>query len=215
MKKTAWIVVLGLIGLLYVLSSIPGLQVLPVLRQLNQLMTGLDLTLTHLAEWLAAHIPINFYELGPIDQVMQDFLDYVRENPTAIEFLLRKIAHVVVFAVLTVALFFLLYQYIPSALLSIGISFLGGFVLAVLDEYRQSFVPGRIASPVDVFINMIGVTLAVMLILFALLITSGQRQRYFQYRGLVKKQDQQQAAKQVSLKKASGRYRKETGSVEK
>jgi len=179
MKKTAWIVVLGIIALVYTASSIPGLRVLPILRHLNHLASGLDITFVRLAEWLAARIPLNFGELAYMDTVLQDFLTYVRENPVIIEFFLRKMAHVVVFFFLTLALFFLLYQYISSAALAVALSFAGGFLLAVLDEFRQSFVPGRVASPVDVFIDMIGVTLAVLLIVFSLMITSGERQRFF------------------------------------
>lgn len=179
MRKTAWAIVLALIAFLYTASSIPGLQVLPVLRQLNRLAAQMDVTFVRLAEWLAGRIPLNFGELAYIDTVTQDFLAYVRENPVVIEFFLRKMAHVAVFFVLTLALFFLLYQYIARASVAVLLSFAGGFVLAVLDEYRQSFVPGRVASPVDVFVDMIGVTLAVLLIVFALVLTSGQRRQFF------------------------------------
>lgn len=187
MRKTAWFVVLGLIAFLYAASSIPGLRVLPVLRQLFSVGSGFDAMYAWLAQWIATKIPLNFSELAYMDQVMQDFLVYVRENPVVIEFFLRKLAHVFVFFIITIALFFLLYQYIHSAALALILSFLGGFVLAVLDEFRQSFVPDRVASAVDVFVDMIGVTLGVLLIVFSLVITSGGRQRYFQK---TKKSDQ-------------------------
>lgn len=180
MRKTAWFVVLGLIAFLYAASSIPGLRVLPVLRQLFYVGAGFDAMYAWLAQWIATKIPLNFSELAYMDQVMQDFLVYVRENPVVIEFFLRKLAHVFVFFIITIALFFLLYQYIHSAALALVLSFLGGFVLAVLDEFRQSFVPDRVASAVDVFVDMIGVTLGILLIVFSLIITSGGRQRYFQ-----------------------------------
>lgn len=179
MRKTAWFFVLGLITLLYISSSIPGLRVLPVLRNLFSIGAGVDGMYAWMARWIATRIPLNFSELAYMDQVMQDFFVYVRENPVIIEFFLRKVAHVFVFFVITIALFFLLFQYIHSAALALLLSFLGGFLLAVLDEFRQSFVPGRVASAVDVFIDMIGVSLGVLLIIFALLITSGKRQRYF------------------------------------
>ncbi len=180
MRKTAWFVVLGLIAFLYAVSSIPGLRVLPVLRQLFYVGAGFDAFYAWLAQWIATKIPLNFSELAYMDQVMQDFLAYVRENPVVIEFFLRKLAHVFVFFIITLALFFLLYQYIHNAALALIFSFIGGFVLAALDEFRQSFVPDRVASTVDVFVDMIGVSLAVILIIFSLIITSSGRQRYFQ-----------------------------------
>ncbi len=180
MRKTAWFIVIGLIALLYTASSIPGLRVLPVLRQLFHLGSSFDFIYAWAAQWIAGRIPLNFNELAYMDHVMQDFFVYVRENPVIIEFFLRKVAHVFVFFVLTLALFFLLYQYIHSAALALFLSFAGGLVLAILDEYRQSFVPERVASAVDVFVDMIGVTMAVLLIVFSLIITSRGRHRYFQ-----------------------------------
>ncbi|SMP61969.1 VanZ family protein [Anoxynatronum buryatiense] len=210
MRKTAWLAVVGLIAFLYTASSIPGLRVLPVLRHLNQLAAGMDMTFIRLADWLAARIPLNFGELGHLDTVTQDFLSYVRENPVVIEFFLRKLAHVGVFFLITLALFFLLYQYIASATLSIVLSFMGGFVLAVLDEYRQSFVPDRVASPVDVMIDMVGVSMAVLLIIFSLIITSGERQRFFRHGGLKKKLKKHRGPGRLSPagRRLSGKWQK-------
>ena len=206
MRKTAWAIVLALIAFLYTASSIPGLQVLPVLRQVNRMAARLDISFVKLAEWIAGRIPLNFGELAYIDTVTRDFLAYVRENPVVIEFFLRKMAHVTVFFILTLALFFLLYQYITRASVAVLLSFVGGFALAVLDEYRQSFVPGRVASPVDVFVDMIGVTLAVLLIVFALVLTSGQRKQLFPVKGLKSKG---KTATRIP-QKMNGTYRKDS-----
>ena len=205
MRKTAWLVVLGLIGFIYVVSSIPGLRVLPILRQITSIASGFDYVVEGLSEWIARQIPLNFGELAYIDTVMQDFLAYIRENPILIEFFLRKLAHVVVFFFLTIALFFLLYQYISRASLAILLSYIAGFTLAVLDEFRQSFVPDRVASAVDVFINMIGVTLAVFVIVFSLIITSGERYRYFKHKGVLKKYQRRRLGFSSKL---SGKYKK-------
>ena len=179
MRKTAWLVVLALLALLYTASSIPGLRVLPVLRHLYSLSAGFDGIFSWVARWIARRIPLNFDELAYMDLVMQDFLMYVRDNPVIIEFFLRKLAHIFVFFVITLALFFLLSQYLYNTSLAVLFSFIGGFLLALLDEFRQSFVPDRVASAVDVFVDMIGVMLAILLILFSLLITNGDRQRNF------------------------------------
>ncbi|SDY52725.1 VanZ family protein [Tindallia californiensis] len=187
MRKTAWFLVLGIIGFLYIASSIPGLRVLPVLRQLTHIATGFDYIFQSLSEWIAKRIPLDFGELAYIDAVMRDFLTYIRENPVLIEFFLRKLAHVIIFFFLTIAIFILLYQYISKASIAMILSFFLGFVLAVLDEFRQSFVPGRVASAVDVFIDMIGVSLGILFILFALIITSGERYRFLKHKKMKKK----------------------------
>ncbi len=176
-KKSAWLIVLALLATLYFLSSIPGLRVLPVLSTINAIMVSLDLTFVRFSEWLAAQVPGDVAELYFIDKVTRDFLDYARDNPVIIEFLLRKLAHVVVFFVITIALFFLIYQYIKGPTAAVILSFVAGGIVASLDEYRQTFVDGRHGSIVDVFINMIGVSLAICLIMFSLFITSSGRKR--------------------------------------
>ena len=171
MRKRAWIIVLFMISFLYILSSIPGLKVLPVLRYVNSVLLGFDLSVVRLSEWIASKLPLDFSELHRIDTLTRDFLIYAREHPLIIEFFLRKMAHITIFFVITIALFYLLHQYIRSSALTVLISFIGGGGLAYLDEYRQTFVDGRVGSSVDVFIDMLGVSLAICLIAFSLFIT--------------------------------------------
>ncbi|OEF96711.1 VanZ family protein [Desulfuribacillus alkaliarsenatis] len=180
MRARAWIIVILLIGGLYFLSSIPGLRVLPVLSSINSAMSNIDFLIVRLSEWLAAKVPLNFGELRHIDTLTQDFLAYARDNPIIIEFFLRKVAHVVVFFIITIALFFLYHQYIKSSKISVALAFISGGIIAFVDEYRQSFVDGRVGSTVDVFIDMIGVTLATCLIVFSLFLTKAGRQRFYQ-----------------------------------
>jgi VanZ family protein len=76
--------------------------------------------------------------------------------------LLRKLAHVTEYAVLT-ALWW-------RALRALGISrpLAGAVVVALLyavsDEFHQTFVDGRNGTPVDVLIDAIGMTVAALLI---------------------------------------------------
>lgn len=178
MRKGAWVVFLVLLATLYFLSSIPGLRVLPVLSAINTVMARVDLGIVQLSEWFAAHLPIESSELRHIDTVTADFLAYARENPVIIEFFLRKLAHIFIFFIITIALFFLLHQYIKNSVLAVGLAFVGASVLAAVDEYRQSFVAGRVGSVIDVFIDLIGITLATSLILFALFLTRTGRRRF-------------------------------------
>ncbi len=175
MRKGAWVVFLLLVVTLYFLSSIPGLRVLPVLSAVHRAMSRVDLGVAQFSQWFASRLPIDTHELRHIDTVTADFLAYARDNPIIIEFLLRKLAHIFVFFIITIALFFLLHQYLKSSALAVGLAFVGATILAALDEYRQSMVAGRVGSLLDVGIDMIGITIATLLIIFALFLTRSGR----------------------------------------
>ncbi len=179
MKKKAWLITLFLLAALYFISSIPGLRVLPVLNQINSILVSLDLTFVRLSQWLASLLPLDFSELGHIDTLTEDVLTYARENPVIIEFFLRKVAHVVVYFIITLALFFLFHQYFRNSTVSVILSFLAAGTIGYFDEYRQTFVEGRYGSMVDVFINFIGISLATCLILFSFFITRRGREKFF------------------------------------
>jgi len=176
MRKKAWIIALLIIGLLFFLSSIPSLRVVPLIKQANQLLVRYDLTVTRFAQWIASRLPMEPNELRPLERISNDFYRYARENPVIIEFFLRKIAHVIIFFMITLALFLVAHQYIRRSSLAVFTSFMGGGLLAFLDEYRQTFVDGRFGSWIDVMIDMTGVTLGVCLIIFSLLITKRRPQ---------------------------------------
>ncbi len=71
------------------------------------------------------------------------------------DLLLRKLAHVAEFAVLGVLL--------VRALGRAGVGFALGALYAVSDELHQAFVPGRMGSPLDVAIDVVGVACGVLL----------------------------------------------------
>ena len=71
------------------------------------------------------------------------------------DLVLRKIAHAAEFAVLGALL--------VRALLAPWPAFLLGAAYAVSDEVHQSFVPGRMGSPLDVAIDAVGVGFGVVL----------------------------------------------------
>lgn len=178
LRKWAWLLVIFLIGTLFFLSSIPGLSVLPILSTINSIMVSLDLTFVNISRWLADQLPMETGDIYYLDAATQDFLAYASENPVIIEFLLRKLAHILFFFAITIALFFLLHQYIRNSYVAVIVAFFGSGLISVLDEYRQTFVPERYGSVFDVIINMVGVSLAVMLILFSLFITRSGRKKF-------------------------------------
>ncbi|MGF7186657.1 VanZ family protein [Desulfitispora alkaliphila] len=177
MRKSAWLIIFLLIGMLYFLSSIPGLRVLPVLGWFHSFLMNFDHLFVWVSQRIADQLPLDYSQLSHMDTLTRDVMAYTRENPIIIEFFLRKMAHVIVFFVITIALFFLLYQYIRSSALAVLLAFIGGFLLAVLDEYHQSLVDGRVGSAMDVVIDMIGVTLATLLIIFSLILTASGRKK--------------------------------------
>ena len=71
------------------------------------------------------------------------------------DLVLRKIAHAAEFAVLGALLVRALSAPLPA--------FLIGAAYAVSDEVHQSFVPGRMGSPLDVAIDAVGVGFGVVL----------------------------------------------------
>ena len=76
------------------------------------------------------------------------------------DLILRKFAHAGAYALLTLVRFRALAPLTGHALIgAVAISFL----FAVSDEYHQTFVAGRNGSPVDVLIDTVGITIAVVL----------------------------------------------------
>jgi VanZ family protein len=80
-----------------------------------------------------------------------------------IDFVGRKLVHLMTYLALTLAWFWALRPAASPARslrLAAGIS----FAYAVSDEFHQSFVEGRTASPLDVAIDSIGIILASVLL---------------------------------------------------
>jgi VanZ family protein len=67
---------------------------------------------------------------------------------------LRKLAHAVEFAVLGLLL--------ARALPRDAVALAGGIAYAIGDEVHQHFVPGRLGSPLDVFLDAVGVAVGVL-----------------------------------------------------
>jgi VanZ family protein len=72
------------------------------------------------------------------------------------DFVLRKFAHAAEFAVLGFLLARAIGRDRPA--LALGIAY------AVSDEVHQSFVPGRLGSPLDVLVDAVGVVVGVLVV---------------------------------------------------
>jgi VanZ family protein len=168
-KKYAFLIVFLTGGTIFFLSSIPGLRVLPVLKHIYELMRRADSVFAKAAEFIAYHIPESAGYFNPVRSAGYDFYSYARSNPAIIEFLLRKAAHITVFFFLTLGIFLLVSQFLKSASTRTISTLMISISLAFLDEYRQSFVPGRTGSLLDVMVDSIGILLAMFFIIFALI----------------------------------------------
>jgi VanZ family protein len=76
----------------------------------------------------------------------------------AAEVVLRKLAHVVEYLVLTTLLLRALHRSGVAA--AIPVAIVVALAYAASDEWHQSFVPGRTATPRDVAVDGIGIALA-------------------------------------------------------
>ncbi len=166
LKKKALLLVTSLLVLTYYLSTIPQLQVLPVLRQVNILLTMINLGITDLARAIANRLPPQLESVGT---VTGDFYHYAKQNPVIIEFIIRKSAHIFFFFMITLAFFILCRHYLKPAK-AVTVSFVCGTLAAIVDETIQYFVAGRHGSIIDVAIDMVGVSLAIILIAIAFLL---------------------------------------------
>lgn len=95
----------------------------------------------------------------------QSYDDYtISVKADEIHYYVRKAAHMTEYFLLAVAVAFPFYVYglrgLPLVILTMGICV--GF--ACLDEYRQSFIPGRGPSKKDVVIDSIGAFAGVMVV---------------------------------------------------
>ena len=172
MKKNAGFFLFVILIITYYLSSLPRLGVLPLFRQVNAFLRSIDISISYFVYRLAEYLPA---QLAPARTLTEDFLVYARANPVILEFLLRKTAHVVLFFFITMTLFLFIRHFFLKPWMAVAITFVLGGVVAVMDEYHQSFVPNRSGNVVDVAIDMAGVTAAVLLIMFALFITRHYR----------------------------------------
>ena len=75
----------------------------------------------------------------------------------------RKAAHVTEYAILTGLLFRALGWSIASPWRRVFFALLPALIFAPLDEFHQSFVPSRTASPIDVLIDYSGAILGIVI----------------------------------------------------
>lgn len=91
---------------------------------------------------------------------LSDTPDLASSLPYKYDFILRKLAHIFVFLVLTYLVAVSLDSQARGYLLFVIVA---AIVYALIDELHQSYVAGRVGSSRDIFIDSIGVYLGIWL----------------------------------------------------
>lgn len=94
-----------------------------------------------------------------------------------VEFLLRKLAHLTVFAVLAYGLFFVILDYMNVPWLTFLLAWLSSTGLAAFDEYHQFLTGGRTPAVQDIMIDSVGAFVASLCCLMAVYIVVYRRRR--------------------------------------
>ena len=92
--------------------------------------------------------------------------DKMAEVAERLERPLRKMAHFAEYACMGVLVWLLWSLWLPERKILYVIPVAWVFVSAVLDEFHQSFVPGRYAGPGDVCVDTLGGAAGLVIILF-------------------------------------------------
>ena len=94
------------------------------------------------------------------------------------EFIIRKLAHVVLYAGLGFTLLFAIWVLLPwRKALMIGFTLLLSFCFSLFDEYNQQFSAQRTSSLADVGIDMVGATLGIVCFLFLYMLHEQRKER--------------------------------------
>ena len=121
--------------------------------------------------WLPVLVWLCFIFIGSSDlmsaeqtsRIIRPFLRWLKpdisvEAIAQVQFVVRKCAHVTEYAILAMLLWRALRGTLTSTrtLAIAALAFVASAIFAASDEFHQSFVPSRTASPIDVMIDVTG-----------------------------------------------------------
>ncbi|MFI3200662.1 MAG: VanZ family protein [Eubacteriales bacterium] len=86
------------------------------------------------------------------------------------ESVIRKLAHVIEYAMLAMTFYYAYYSEGRSRKRMIGVTFICSVAYAISDEVHQLFIPGRAGQVIDVLIDTCGVVLGIV---FAMVLRKG------------------------------------------
>lgn len=93
------------------------------------------------------------------------------------QYIIRKLAHFSIYALLGLLLMCLAETFDFTNARRMILSLLIGILYASLDEFHQSFVPGRTASFTDILIDVFGIVVGILIIFFGLKILKNIKNR--------------------------------------
>lgn len=96
-----------------------------------------------------------------VTNVFLQFLPLSANHAYMLETIIRKLAHILEYALLTWLLFLSIKPYIKQ---SYCFAFIGSAIYAITDEIHQYFIPGRTALATDVMIDSIGIIIITLTI---------------------------------------------------
>lgn len=105
-----------------------------------------------------------------LDILGQDEKIIEQEQIENIEHIIRKLAHFSIYMILGILLMGLMCTYKTKNIKRLFISMFVGILYASLDEFHQSFTPGRTALVTDVLIDTVGVIIGTIMICGAITI---------------------------------------------
>lgn len=91
------------------------------------------------------------------------------EQETATSFVIRKLAHIIEYLLLTLSYYYSISKTFKSSgnfQKTFFIAFLLGLFYAITDEYHQTFIPGRVGTYEDVLIDSVGILTGYLLLNF-------------------------------------------------
>ena len=94
-----------------------------------------------------------------------------------VQHVIRKLAHFTIYAILGLLLMSLAETFDFTNKKRIILSLLVGILYASLDEFHQSFIPGRTAAVTDVLIDTAGVIIGILFIFLVLKIIQSKRKK--------------------------------------
>lgn len=119
-------------------------------------------------------------KIKPIVKVIADELEVKPISTSRLDHYVRKAAHMFNYFVLTIVCFLAFRAVIPKFWVSVFLTWLLATCFSMIDEYYQTFIPGRGGQVRDVFIDSIGIIIA--LVIICIIRSIRNKYRSIQYR---------------------------------
>ena len=124
---------------------------------------------------LSRNITLNV--LNTFDDYNEPLTEEQETQVLNVEHIIRKLAHFTIYTILGLLLMCLAETFDFTNKKRLLLSVLIGFLYACLDEFHQSFTPGRTPLITDVFIDSLGVIVGSLIVLICIMIIQNNRKK--------------------------------------